>query len=49
MPHQAAGIRTLPPVSDPRPTVAAPAATATAVPPLEPPATDQDSGKLSVL
>ena len=36
-PHRAAGIRHEPPVSPPRPTGMRPAATAAAVPPLEPP------------
>ena len=43
MPQQAAGIRTEPPVSVPRPTSASPVATATAEPLDEPPGTRSGS------
>src|SRR5918999_5847195 len=42
-PHRAAGWRMEPPVSEPRPRAAKPAATAAALPPLEPPATREAS------
>src|SRR5829696_8765232 len=47
-PHSAAGWRIEPPVSLPRPTAAKPAATAAALPPLDPPATRLVSCGLNV-
>src|SRR5438309_11398288 len=47
-PHSAAGWRMDPPVSDPRPSGANPAATAAALPPLDPPGTRPGSCGLRV-
>ena len=49
MPQKPAGWRTEPPVSEPRPTSASPAATAAIGPPLEPPGTRARSQGLRVV